>query len=342
MVDKERQRKFIFIGSEAGTPLIDVYSDLCQDERAEFLEILPHIKNPILRAIRKIHCSGRINGIIKLPFKDIWHSAIDDIKWEQNVEYHIVFLSCPFVKRSISYWARLKKEYNVKYSMYQLSANDSFSARSIKQLQAINEFDRKIGFERILTTQPRDAEKYGYILCYYCCSIIGGNTLESIENDLYLINNAKGRLKQFLDVYESSKQNSVKSFFRITGVKKDDQLYSNEIIYNKVIGYKEAVKEMKKSNCLFEVLGEAQTGASMHYYEAVLYNKKLLTDNKSVVDLPFYNSEYMHVFEKAEDIDWNWVKERIPVDYNYDGRYSPTNLIEEIIKLGEVEKEAEF
>lgn len=150
MVDKERQRKFIFIGSEAGTPLIDVYSDLCQDERAEFLEILPHIKNPILRAIRKIHCSGRINGIIKLPFKDIWHSAIDDIKWEQNVEYHIVFLSCPFVKRSISYWARLKKEYNVKYSMYQLSANDSFSARSIKQLQAINEFDRKIGFERIL------------------------------------------------------------------------------------------------------------------------------------------------------------------------------------------------
>ena len=38
----------------------------------------------------------------------------------------------------------------------------------------------------------------------------------------------------------------------------------------------------------------------------------------------------MHIFEKAEDIDWDWVKERIPVDYHYDGRFSPVHIIDEI------------
>lgn len=333
MIDKEKQRKFIFVGSMAGAPLIDVYSDLFHDERADFIEILPNISNPILRTIRLIHCSSRLNSKIRLPFKNKWHSALDEIKWESNTEYHIVFLSCPFLKRSLSFWKNLKKAHNVKYSIYLLSANDSYAARSFNQENAVNEFNDKVGFEHILTTQPQDAEKYGYELCYYCCSMIDGNTPYDIENDLYLINNAKGRLKQFLDVYERARQNGVKAFFRITGVKKEEQLYPDEIIYNKGVSYKEAVIEMKKSNCLFEILGKSQTGASMHYYEAVLYNKKLLSDNKDVVNLPFYNPDYIHIFEKPEDIDWEWVKKREPIEYYYDGRYSPTNLINKIIEL---------
>ena len=333
MPNQEKRRKMIFIGSEAGAPLINVYSDLFHDERAEFFEILPRVDDPILRAIRKVHCSGRVSSIVKLPFRDKWHSALDDYVWDPDTEYHIVFLSCPFIKRPISYWAKLKKEHNVKYSMYELSANDSVAAKSIKQEEAINEFDRKVGFEHILTTHPDEAKKYGYIHCYYCCSMVGGNSSDVIENDLYLINNAKGRLKNFLDVYECARQNDVKSLFRITGVDKKDQRYSDEIIYNKFLSYPETVEEIKKSNCLFEVLGKSQTSASMHYFEAVIYNKKLLTDNKNVVHLPFYDPEYMHYYEKPEDIDWDWVKERIPIDYHYDGRYSPINLIDKICEL---------
>ena len=332
MPNQEKQ-KIIFVGSEAGTPLIDVYSDLFNDERADFFEILPYIENPILKIIRKVHCSGRISSVIKLPFRDKWHSALDDYKWEPNVEYHIVFLSCTFIKRPISYWLKLKKEHNIKFSLYELSANDSFAAKAYNQLKAIKEFDHKIGFEHILTSQPGEEERYGYTHCYYCCSVIDDGLPHTIENDLYLINVAKGRLKQFLDVYEYAKKNNVKSFFRIAGVKKEEQLYSDEIIYNKIISYKETVLEIKKSNCLFEILGGAQTGASMHYFEAVLYNKKLLTDNKNIVNLPFYNPEYMHYYSDPKDINWDWVKERVPVDYHYDGRFSPTHLIDKINEL---------
>ena len=163
--------------------------------------------------------------------------------------------------------------------------------------------------------------------------MIEENTPEAVENDLYLINNAKGRLKKFHEVYEYVRQRNVKANFRIVGVKKNDQLYPNEITYNKRLKYRETLKEIKKSNCLLEVLGEEQTSVSMHYSEAVCYNKKLLTDNKAVVNLPFYNPDYMKVFEKPEDIDCEWIKERISVDYGYDGRFSPSHLIDKIIEL---------
>ena len=110
------------------------------------------------------------------------------------------------------------------------------------------------------------------------------------------------------------------------------------IIYNKRIPYSEVVEKNKASNCILEIISSGQSGASLRYYEAVCYNKKLLTNNKNVVNLPFYNPDYIHVFEKPEDIDWDWVKERIQVDYHYDGRFSPTHLIDKIIELEE-EKE---
>ncbi len=333
MTDNKKRKKFIFITSEAGTPMIGVFSDLFHDKRAETIEILPYMKNPFLRFIRKVHCSARINSILKLPFREKWHNALDDIKWEQNVEYNIIFISYTFAKRPISYWDNLKRKYDIKYSLYLLSANTSFAARSLKMDIAVNEFNQKVGFKNILTTQPGDVEKYGYVFCDCCFSMTEDNTPYTIENDLYLLNNSKGRLKKFHEVYEYLRQKNVKLNFRIVGVNKKDQLYPDEIIYNKGIDFQENIKEIKKSNCLFEVLGEGQSSPSNHYFEAVCYNKKLLTDNKNVVNLPFYNPEYMKFFEKPEDIDCDWLKEKIPVDYGYDGRYSPSRLIDKIIEL---------
>lgn len=330
-----KEKKFIFVLGEAGTPMNDVFSDLSRDKRAEVIEISPYIKNPFLRLLRKVHCSARVNSIVKLPFRDKWHNALDDIEWKQNVEYHIVFISYTFAKRPVSFWYNLKRKYDVKYSLYLLSANESYVAQSLKMDVAVNEFNEKVGFENILTTQPGDAEKYGYIFCNYCFSVTADNISDVIENDLYLLNAAKGRLKVFHDVYAYVRQNNVKSKFRIIGVKKKDQIYPDEIIYNKSISFKENIKEIKRSNCIFEVLGEGQSSESIHYFEAVCYNKKLLTDNKNVVNLPFYNPEYIHVFEKPEDIDCEWIKEQIPIDYHYDGRYSPKRFIDKIVELEE-------
>lgn len=328
-------KQLIFLTTEGSSVLRDALTDLFTDNRAKTYEIFPDIKNPILKVLRKVHCSAKINSITTFPLREKWHNALDDIDWKKDIEYHIVFISHAFVKLPISVWHNLKCKYNIKYSLCMYNAISSFVSKQLKLKDAIYKFNSEIGFENILTTHSGDAQKYGYVFfdCFY--SMTEKNSQEDIENDLYLINNAKGRLKKFYEVYEYVRQRNIKSNFRIVGVKKRDQIYPNEIIYNKRLEYKETLKEIKKSNCLLEVLGQGQTSLSMHYCEAVCYNKKLLTDNKAVVNLPYYNPEYIKVFEKPEDIDCGWIKERIPVDYGYDGSFSPSRLIDKIIKLEE-------
>lgn len=75
-----------------------------------------------------------------------------------------------------------------------------------------------------------------------------------------------------------------------------------------------------------------QSGVTLRYYEAIVYNKKLLTNNKFVKRLPFYNPKFMYIYEKVEDIDIEWIKKEEMVDYKYNDEFSPVKLIEDIKK----------
>ena len=96
------------------------------------------------------------------------------------------------------------------------------------------------------------------------------------------------------------------------------------------IPYKEALAITVKSNCIVEILQDDQTGPSLRYFEAVCYNKKLLTTNKHIMEYPFYNPKYMKVFLGVEDIDCGWIKETEDVDYHYNGEFSPKHLVDRI------------
>lgn len=92
-----------------------------------------------------------------------------------------------------------------------------------------------------------------------------------------------------------------------------------------------------RSNCLLELVQEGQVGATARYCEAVVYGKKLLTNNNYVRFLPFYNEEYIKIFDKVDDIDFDWVKEIVHVDFEYKDEFSPNHVIERIQRYFERE-----
>ena len=75
-----------------------------------------------------------------------------------------------------------------------------------------------------------------------------------------------------------------------------------------------------------EILQEGQNQQSARYFEAVVYNKKLLTTNDRISALPFYNPDYMKVFHTSSDVDIDWLKARDMVDYGYKGEFSPSGI----------------
>ena len=96
--------------------------------------------------------------------------------------------------------------------------------------------------------------------------------------------------------------------------------------------YKDIIKEIKKSNCIVEILQKNQTGSTLRYYEAICYNKKLLTNNINVMNLPFYNEKYIRIFDDSFKIDYDWIKEEEIIDYQYNNLYSPIKILDLIEK----------
>ncbi len=116
--------------------------------------------------------------------------------------------------------------------------------------------------------------------------------------------------------------------FYITGVDEKDKKLP--IIYNHPISYADTLEYSFNTDCIFEVVKPGQTGITLRTCEAIIFNKKLLTNNKAIKDTPFYNEKYMSVFENEEDIDLNFILEKIDIDYNYEDWFSPNVIIQKL------------
>ena len=99
------------------------------------------------------------------------------------------------------------------------------------------------------------------------------------------------------------------------------------------VPYAETIGGILETNCILEVLSENNRASTLRYKEAVIYNKKLLTNNPNITGLPYYDSRWMRVFQTAEDIDLEWLHAVEPVDYGYRGDYSAETFLHRVEEL---------
>ena len=156
--------------------------------------------------------------------------------------------------------------------------------------------------------------------------------------DLYLCCDADTRKNEIFQIIEACKTNNVEHYFhlRCSDSQMAEQLRNTDntvIVYeDSWLSYEQVLQESLEAKCILEIVRPGQVGLTLRSYEAVCYNRKLLTNNKGILDFEFYDPRYMQYFEKVEDIDWDWVREEIEVDYHYNGEFSPLRLLEDIIK----------
>lgn len=320
-----KKRKFILIADETMVNY-ESFRDFYSYKDSIVISSYRNTGNAFLNKIEHAHLNRNF------PCKWIWN--IDEfikkeIRFEEDTEYYILcFDFAQYIVR------RLKEiyfsQYKIKFVLLIMNA--------LSQVPKTQESIKNFHFDYIFTFDQADAKKYGFHFFDSYYSVLSHVKCVQPKSDIYFVGRCLDRLKTIHEIFSDSKKHGVSGKFRIICVPKKEQIYKEEIIYNQAVKYKSVVDELMDSNCILEILRSGQSGATLRYYEAVCYNKKLLTNNKDVVNLPFYNPEYMHIFEKPEDIDWEWVKERTAVDYHYDGRFSPTRLIDRIIEMEE-EKE---
>lgn len=189
-------------------------------------------------------------------------------------------------------------------------------------------------WDKITTFDPVDAKQYGFSFNgfhYYSKKNIEFNNSRK-SYDLYYIGSTKGNRSSIVNgIFKFLDSKNVHCRFDMLVSNIDQNKIFDEKIqcFRKSIPYSDVLKKVNESNCVLEILQENQSGPSLRYFEAIVYNKKLLTNNTHIVNFPFYNPRYMKIFASTNDIDINWLIQDMTVDYKYKDDFSPIHILDE-------------
>lgn len=111
---------------------------------------------------------------------------------------------------------------------------------------------------------------------------------KTIKYDALFIGKDKGRMQIILDIAEClNKYNFISKICIVCDGNKQNRnnvnCVSHTIDYEKILDY------LAESRCIIDIVQEEQSGITLRVLEALFYNKKLITNNKTIKDAPYYN-----------------------------------------------------
>ena len=282
------------------------------------------------RKLRKAHFSNPANRRIWLPLKTMWDWTnvlrLDDL--DPNKRNYIIFQTG--IKFSSHYIKRLKEERNACIVLYM---PDNISTMGIADSK--EEFERYCNHyhvDQVFSFDKRDCEIFGveFFDFYSILPIVGKSNLCKGERlRVFYVGSCRSRERQDIlhRLYDHLSTQADCTFY-LNGVDEANMTRSG-IKYNHPLTYRQVIELVQQNDVIVEIMNGCQTGNTLRLKEAVCYNKLLLTNNQTIIDTPYYNSKYMQVFNKVDEID---LSKFLPnPDYCYAGEFSTKRLINLII-----------
>lgn len=262
------------------------------------------------------------------------------IHYREDAENYILFFNSGFCRElDLAVVERLKKKNknkNIKLILYIVDPMVGFSAP--EHMEIIRRMDR------VYSINKADCHKYGFL--YYPLvyskepdkDMQGQQKIhEKQEMDLYYLGSGGDRTSALLQIHQKCVEKDVKADFHVLD-REQKQQEEGINFHESAVSYAENVERLKQSNCILEIMHEDFDNPTQRYSEAVVYNKKLLTNNKKTVTFEFYDPRYMQVFSSVEEIDMTFVKKKEDVNYGYREEFSPRLLIRQIAGMQKEEE----
>lgn len=236
------------------------------------IEIIPKQRGVIGR------CFRRVFYFLNLPFKFIWIKkykfqdnsifiVTDGSPWSNNIEY----IRNKYTGVTIIFWCwnsginEKKMEYIKKYS------------------------------DTVYTFDEKEAKKFKirFIPQFYWLSNENKN---KEEFDVFYVGQKSNREKEIFEIYKVLEKLKLKLNFYI--VDKKHKMIGDLIkLHSKALGYEEVIENIKKSKILLEINKKGQSGLTLRALEALFFEKKLITNNKSIEKYDFYNKNNILVID---------------------------------------------
>ena len=193
----------------------------------------------------------------------------------------------------------------------------------------------KQSFDYLLTYDEQEAETNDiehYSLVY--SKNFDTPLAEEETVDVCFVGHVKNRYNEIIKLQNKFASMGLSTKFYLVGVPKKNRVETPGIEYgNKYLSEEKYFSEyITKSRCLLEIGNPGTDAITARAREAVVYNKKLITNCRAIVDSKYYNPEMMLLYSSEDDIDAAFFQNK-KADYRYAGDYEPESLLNKIESL---------
>ena len=137
---------------------------------------------------------------------------------------------------------------------------------------------------------PKDCIKYNmrYNTQFYFNNIsVQEDGCKTEDIDILFIGADKNRLKKLLEIKVNMDTLGLKTYFHITADNRWGTHTNKQ--YRERISYETILQYISRSKAILDITAEGQEGLTLRPLEALFYKKKLITNNRSIIDCDFYH-----------------------------------------------------
>lgn len=187
--------------------------------------------------------------------------------------------------------------------------------------------DYKKRFDLVLSYDKQDCERYGLVYHPTPYSHYENSKLIKKDScDVFFCGTAKNRYETIMMVYRICKEAGLKVLFYINGVEEHLQEKNDDIVYNTPITYLENLSHIASAKCIIEVMQKKADGFTPRLWEAIFFDKHLITNNGSIKNTHYYDSKYIH--EISNDLHpEEWIDNPVSFDQKVKESKSPVKLL---------------
>ncbi|MBE0349641.1 hypothetical protein [Pseudoalteromonas lipolytica] len=151
----------------------------------------------------------------------------------------------------------------------------------------------------VWTFDEKDSEEYNipHNTQYYFSNCHFAALNKRLDNDIFFVGGDKGRLDYLIKAKESFISAGARVFFNITNTAK---VKVKNDIYQDRMSYDDVVHKILQSRAILDVVSQNQSGLTLRPLESIFYERKLITNDKSIIERDFYRKENIFILEHDE------------------------------------------
>ncbi len=296
-----------------------MFADVIAQPNVEYISdpVKDFCPSGLLRGLYTLHSNRYLNWKCRLPFQDFWHRYSFRDTYGDERPKCFVFLMRWLKPENEYLFAKLRRCYPACKIVVYLEDLVKTGKNSLDFTIAERYADLIVSYDRA------DAETYGFL---YYPTFLSRPVLRPdaaiVASDICFCGAAKERYPVIMDCYRRLTELGYRCDFSVSRLSSDMPRYAGIRYIKRLIPYGEYLQHVLKTKCILELMQDDATGYTLRTWEAILFDKILLTNNKAILSAPFYNPQQFIYFGDVGELKSGFLREGCPCN-DYADKLSP-------------------